>query len=190
MAISFLFDQKKMKNALIVSILLATVATGLRAQTGSGRPTVKATVSFSPVLEIKLGSGAVNKNSDGADLVSLSLKTSNDYTKRPGVSLRVNKQLEVFAIGSGYSVNASVKASDERIFQIFRFGLGTTRFFGHNRASKTLTGLYRGGSEGSMALDASYAMDWLDEGNFKVFNELARKGGTYTIDITYTIAAD
>jgi len=186
------------KNATVMGTLLLAVATGVRAQqkptngiVQGGSAEVRAEVSFTPVLSIQLGSGATNKNGEGTDVVRLDLKTVKDYTKSPGVSRRINKHLAVFSVGSGYSVGATLKASNDNIYKIFRFGLGATEYFTLYPASPTMNDLFTGVSEDAKELDASYAMSTVTAENAKIFNELVGKEGTpktYSVDITYTIA--
>jgi len=186
------------KNAMILGSLLLVLTTGAQAQQKSAAPVlaqgsakVRVDVAFKPVLSIKLGSGAVNRNAEGADVFHLSLKTFKNYTEKPGVNRRVNKQLEVFSIGSGYSVGATLKASNDRLYSVFRFGLGTTEYFTLYPASSAMQDLFTGPSEGFKELDASYAMNTVTADNAGVYNELIGKDGkakTFTLDVTYTIA--
>jgi len=156
-----------------------------------GSAQVRAEVTFSPVLSIKLGTGATNKNSEGADVVRLDLKTVRDYTAKPGRNRRIAKQLEVFSMGTGYSVSATLKASNNNIYDIFRFGLGVTEYFTLYPAQPTMNDLFTGGPEGVKELDVSYAMSTVTADNAKIFNKLTGKDGlpkAHSVDITYTIA--
>jgi len=174
-----------MKNALIVSILLATVATGLRAQTGSGRPTVKATVSFSPVLEIKLGSG---KDTETA----LALSTPLHY--EDGVSTVVDNQLSVFSVGNGgYNIKAKITSATPGLIDLFRLGAapsGTKRMPTNKAVSgMTFYSADEDTGDGPKELAVGYSIIPLKE-NAEKFAKLLgsdKKEKTYYIDVVYTI---
>jgi len=193
-----------MKNATILTCLLAMAAAGAGAQEGhptvepgkagavvGGSAKVRAAIAFAPVLHIQLGSGATSKNGE-ADIVNIEAKTAKDYEK--GISRTVGKQLEVFSVGTAYSVDAEVDAP-KSLYSIFALHLkdpGTPLppMSEVNNAWRNMTHLYTGEPDGKRELDAFYRLRMIYDGNLWAFNDLLGKDGEpkkYSVNITYAI---
>jgi len=173
--------------------LLSMAATGAQAQeelagfetVASGEANVRTEVSFSPVLHIELGPGATSKDGD-KDIVTLDLNTAEDY--RQGVKKRVNRQLKVFAIGTGYYVNAGIDS--DHLNKIMQLDVGTA---GYELTPVSLLSNMRGhggAPKGAVELDAMYAIKPMTADNFALFKDLMGKARTHRVGITYTILPD
>jgi len=192
-----------MKNAAILLGLLAAAATGASAQQslmkgGSGAilegspAKVRAAITLSPLLHIEFGSGPKAR-----EAVDLDLKAAEIYEK--GIAYRVDRQLKVFSIGTGYAVDVRIgntlsKEEAGNLYRVLALGIFETGRAATTADIKTLSpamkSLYTGGSEGERELDVVYRTRRIANENVREFNYLAGKDGggrTYTLHLYYTI---
>jgi len=179
-----------MRNVAILIGLLWMATTSVRAQdkqaTEPGTEArVRAEVAFTPVLQIGLGSGATSKDGD-TDVVTLDMKTAADYQK--GVEKRVNSQLRVFAVGTGYYLIAGVKG--DNLHKIMQLDVGTRGYKLTPVSVLDNMRVHGGDPEGEKELDAVYAIKPLSADNLETVKDLAAKGKTHSVGITYTILPD
>jgi len=153
-------------------------------------------------VEIQLGS---NK---ALDVVALKQADLEGY--RDGVAEKREKQLRIFSVGTGCTVNATLTASTsdvdlEALYTIFWLSLtragsypGTTPPPTEREPRKTMENLYKAGpgDAGTIELDATYGLRKLTNGNLDAFENLLgyfsgpRGPKTYTVDIVYTVTAN
>jgi len=184
------------KKAKVAIILLAAAATGVRAQQDlmdGGAAKVRAEITLSPLLHIAFGSGP-----NARDAINLNLNEAIYYEK--GVAWRVYKQLKVFSIGTGYSVdvrnsNALSKEEAGNLYRVFAIGILPT---GRKAALEDIRNVssntkyrFTDRAEGEKELDVVYRIRRIADHNVQPFNYLAGKDGggkTYPLDLYYTIA--
>jgi len=194
-----------MKNAAILLGLLAVMATGARAQQGhvasgagaipqGGPAKVRAEITLSPLLHIAFGSGPTAK-----DAINLSLNQTSHYEN--GRTWKVDRQLKVFSIGTGYAVDVHISKafllSEEEasnLYKILALGIFETgkevTFEDVKNVSPVMKRRYTGGADGERELDVFYRIRLMADYNVQAFNYLASRDGggkTYTIDLCYTI---
>jgi len=184
------------KKATVLIGLLVVVAMNARAQTSTSGPAkVRAEITLSPLLHIAFGSGPTAK-----DAINLSLNQTSHYEK--GLTWKVDRQLKVFSIGTGYAVdvhisNALSLPEEERwnLYRIFALAILAPgeRWTSENtkNVSSVMKRRYTGGADGERELGVVYRVRMLADLNVQAFNYLASRDGggkTYTIDLCYTIA--
>jgi len=190
-----------MKKRAMPAVLTAMAAMGAVAQQKQldeaivdGSASVRTEITISPVLHIELGSGP-----EARDVVKMEARSVLDY--KEGKTARVDRQLKLLAIGTGYAVDAKIGfphseeefADIAEVFSLWLLPPGEE--MDHNnfhkiKLSPYIKGLYKGGPDGERELDAAYRIKWLQEYNLQAYNRLAsknRSSSTYTIDVCYVI---
>lgn len=191
-----------MKKAILSIAFVAFAIIAAKAQSSAN---VKVNVVLNPTLSISLGSGADNGSLH--DEVTLEYKTAEDYSK--GVDTLVAKQLKVTSIGSGYRVRAALSdggklrkssglgVDNYEASQLLKIGIGSAGNAVTASADMDL-GAFGDNSNASSSvlnkeLDVYYKANNLTEGQIKQLlgdNATSTSTAKYSVDVTYTIAAN